>query len=83
MPEVIEDSGDALHLLWAAVPPFLRDGTAGPVQPTIERSVVQLMHAFLESGGPAAGETLVASGAVGPAVHVSLLYWNGIERKVV
>lgn len=74
VPEVIEDSGDALHLLWAATSPHLRDGTAGLAEPTIARSVVQLMHAFLEHGGPNAGEALVSSGAVAPAVHVRMIY---------
>lgn len=71
VPEVIEDSGDALNLLWAATQPYLRDGLAGPSAPAITRSVVHLMHAFLTKGGPSAGQALVASGAVAPAVHVS------------
>lgn len=71
VPEVLEDSGDALNLLWSATQPYLRDGLAGPAAPSITRSVVQLMHAFLTKGGPSAGEALVASGAVAPAVHVS------------
>eukprot|EP00752_Nemacystus_decipiens_P001840 g1774.t1 len=69
VPEVLEDSGDALNLLWSATQPYLRDGLAGPAAPSITRSVVQLMHAFLTKGGPSAGEALVASGAVAPAVH--------------
>lgn len=78
---MIEDSGDALHLLWAATAPFLRDGTTGPAEPTITRCVVELIHAFLESGGSSAAEALVASGAVGPVVYVSYLVirsypWN-------
>lgn len=77
VPEVIEDSGDALNLLWAATQPYLREGLAGPAAPTITRSVVQLMHAFLTKGGPTAGQALVASGAAAPAVHVSLVLWWG------
>eukprot|EP00903_Cladosiphon_okamuranus_P008054 g7768.t1 len=69
VPEVLEDSGDALNLLWSPTQPYLRDGLAGPAAPSITRSVVQLMHAFLTKGGPSAGEALVASGAVAPAVH--------------
>ncbi|CAM9212486.1 unnamed protein product, partial [Ectocarpus sp. 12 AP-2014] len=69
VPEVIEDSGEALNLLWAATQPYLRDGLAGPAAPTITRSVVRLMHVFLTKGGPSAGEALVASGAAAPAVH--------------
>lgn len=71
VPEVIEDSGDALNLLWAATQPYLRDGLAGPVGPSISRSVVELVHVFLTKGGPTAGDALVASGAVAPIVHVS------------
>ena len=71
MPEVIEDSGDALNLLWSATQPFLRDGLAGPVAPSISRSVVELVHVFLTKGGPTAGDALVSSGAVAPVVHVS------------
>lgn len=73
VPEVIEDSGDALHLLWAATPPFLKETTPGPAAPAISRSVVQLMSVFLTDGGPAAAEAVVASGAVAPAVHVGVL----------
>lgn len=73
VPEVIEDSGEALNLLWAATQPYLRDGLAGPVAPTITRSVVRLMHVFLTKGGPSSGEALVTSGAAAPAVHVSRL----------
>lgn len=73
VPEVIEDSGDALNLLWVATQPFLRDGLAGPVAPSISRSVVELVHVFLTKGGPTAGDALVSSGAVAPIVHVSLL----------
>lgn len=71
VPEVIEDSGDALNLLWSATQPYLRDGLAGPVAPSISRSVVELVHVFLTKGGPMAGDALVASGAVAPIVHVS------------
>lgn len=71
IPEVIEDSGDALNLLWVATQPYLRDGLAGPAGPTITRSVISLMHAFLTKGGLSAGQTIVESGAVAPAVHVS------------
>lgn len=70
VPEVIEDSGDALNLLWVATQPYLRDGLAGPAAPTIARSVISLMHAFLTKGGPSAGQALVESGAVAPAIHV-------------
>lgn len=70
VPEVLEDSGDALNLLWSATQPYLRDGLAGSAAPAITRSVVQLMHIFLTKGGTSAGEALVASGAVAPAVHV-------------
>lgn len=68
---MIEDSGDALHLLWSATQPYLRDGLAGPAASTISQTVVQLMHAFLTKGGPSAGDALVSSGAVAPVVHVS------------
>lgn len=68
---MIEDSGDCLHLLWAATQPYLRDGLAGPAASAISQSVVQLMHAFLTNGGPTAGDALVSSGAVAPVVHVS------------
>lgn len=70
--EVIEDSGDALHLLWAASPPYLKEATAGKSTSAIARAVVQLMHAFLTKAGPGAALAVVASGAVAPAVHVSV-----------
>lgn len=72
VPEVIEDSGDALHLLWTATQPYLREGLAGPAAAGISQSVVQLMHAFLTKGGPSAGEALISSGAVAPVVYVSV-----------
>lgn len=67
---MIEDSGEALHLLWAASPPYLKETTPGPSSASIASSVVQLMHTLLDRGGSVGGEALVSSGAMAPALHV-------------